>query len=131
MNLSVEDRDAIAEYRIKKANLTLSAIYKVRPLEVWGMIVSQMYFALYYSLSALLIHDGHVTYKPSEVKSQIKQFYVKTGKLSKEDLFLFVQIATLRQDSDYHDFIDANKNDVDFFLPKVEELVEKMASLIK
>lgn len=131
MSLSEEERKAIVAYRIEKARTVMSEIRKVLPMEVWGTIANRMYYALYYAAIALLINDGHTVNTHKGVISLINQYYVKGGLLSKAEGHLFGQVFAFRQGSDYDDFIDATKEDVERLMPQVEILVEKIISLIK
>ena len=129
MSLSQEERDAIVAYRVEKARGALNEIKKVMPLEVWGIIANRMYYALYYAASALLTKDSHPVNTHKGALSLINQYYVRTDILTKEDGHLFGQVFAFRQGSDYDDFIDATKEDIEQLFPKVETLVEKIITL--
>ena len=129
MSLTQEERNAIVAYRVEKARGALDEIRKVMPLEVWGMIANRMYYALYYAVSALLTKDSHPVNTHKGALSLVNQYYVKTGILTKDDGHLFGQVFAFRQGSDYDDFIDATKEDVEQLFPKVEALVEKLIGL--
>lgn len=131
MSLTDEERSAIVAYRVEKARTAISEIKRAMPLEVWGMIANRMYYAIYYAAAALLINDAHIASSHKGVLSQINLHYVQKGLLSKEDGHLFGRIFAFRQGSDYDDFIDASKEDIEKYLPQVESLVEKIISLIK
>ncbi len=130
MSLTDEERRAIVCYRVEKARTALSDIHKIMPMEVWAIIANRMYYALYYAASALLINDAHMVSTHRGVLSQLNQYYVREGLLSKEDGHLFGRIFAFRQGSDYDDFIDASQSEVEQYLPKVESLVDKIVSLI-
>ena len=129
MSLSQEERNAIVAYRTEKASMALDEIKKVMPLEVWSIIANRMYYALYYAVSALLTKDSHPVNTHKGALSLVNQYYVKTDILTKEDGHLFGQVFAFRQGSDYDDFIDATKEDVEQLFPKVEVLVKKIISL--
>ncbi len=131
MSLSDEERLAIVTYRIEKARLAIDEIKRVMPLKVWGMIANRMYYALYYAASALLIHDAHPVSTHKGVISLLNQYYVRTGVLSKEDGNLFGNVFAFRKGSDYDDFIDATEDDINRYLPQVEQLVEKIIAQAK
>lgn len=131
MSLSDEERLAIVTYRIEKARLAIDEIKRVMPLKVWGMIANRMYYALYYAASALLIHDAHPVSTHKGVISLLNQYYVRTGVLSKEDGNLFGNVFAFRKGSDYDDFIDASEDDINRYLPQVEQLVEKIIAQAK
>lgn len=129
MSLSQEERNAIVAYRTEKARMALDEIKKVMPLEVWSIIANRMYYALFYAVSALLTKDSHPVNTHKGALSLVNQYYVKTDILTKEDGHLFGQVFAFRQGSDYDDFIDATKEDVERLFPKVEVLVEKIIAL--
>ncbi len=129
MSLSQEERNAIVAYRTEKARMALDEIKKVMPLEVWSIIANRMYYALYYAVSALLTKDSHPVNTHKGALSLVNQYYVKTDILTKEDGHLFGQVFAFRQGSDYDDFIDATKEDVEQLFPKVEVLVKKIIAL--
>ena len=129
MSLSQEERNAIVAYRTEKARMALDEIKKVMPLEVWGIIANRMYYALFYAVSALLTIDSHPVNTHKGALPLVNQYYVKTDILTKEDGHLFGQVFAFRQGSDYDDFIDATKEDVEQLFPKVEVLVEKIIAL--
>lgn len=130
MSLTDEERSAIVAYRIEKARMAIAEIKRAMPLEVWGMIANRMYYAIYYA-AALLINDAHIASSHKGVLSQLNLHYVQKGLLSKEDGHLFGRIFAFRQGSDYDDFIDASKEDIEKYLPQVERFAEKIISLIK
>lgn len=129
MSLSQEERNAIVAYRTEKARMALDEIKKVMPLEVWSIIANRMYYALFYAVSALLTKDSHPVNTHKGALSLVNQYYVKTDILTKEDGHLFGQVFAFRQGSDYDDFIDATKEDVEQLFPKVEVLVKKIIAL--
>lgn len=131
MSLTDEERRAIVQYRIEKAQNAIEEIKKMMPLKLWATIANRMYYALYYAASALLLNDGHATNTHKGVISLFHLYYVKTEKLSLEDGRLFGNIFSFRQGCDYDDFIDASEKDVNEYFPQVEMLVGKILDLIK
>ena len=130
MSLTDEERYAIVQYRIEKAQNALNDIHKILPMEVWSTIANRMYYALYYAVSAWLIKDGHKVSSHKGVISLYNLYYIKSGILSQDDGSLFGSVFAFRQGSDYDDFIDASEKDVKEYLPQVETLVKKIISLI-
>ena len=130
MSLSDEERRAIVLYRVEKARKAIEDIHKVFPLEVWGIIANRMYYALYYAATALLVQDEHEVGTHKGVISLFNLYYIKTGMLTREDGTLFGNIFAFRKGNDYDDFIDASENEINYYLPRVEALVEKIISFI-
>ena len=90
-----------------------------------------MYYALYYAATALLVQDEHKVGTHKGVISLFNLYYIKTGLLTREDGTLFGNIFAFRKGNDYDDFIDASENEINYYLPRVEALVEKIIALIK
>ena len=131
MSLSDEEREAIVSYRCEKARKATEEIKKIMPLKVWSTVANRMYYALYYAVSALLIHDSHRVSSHKGVISLFNMCYVKTGIMSVADGRLLGNVFSLWKGSDYDDFIDASEEEVLAYFPKVEVLVEKIISQIK
>ena len=60
----------------------------------------------------------------------IGQNYVRTGILSKEDGALIARLQNMRHTGDYDDFMDWTQEDVEPYIAKVEEYVEKIKKVI-
>ena len=60
----------------------------------------------------------------------IGQNYVRTGILSKEDGTLIARLQNMRHTGDYDDFMDWTQEDVEPYIAKVEEYVEKIKKVI-
>lgn len=60
----------------------------------------------------------------------IGQNYVRSGILSKEDGALIARLQNMRHTGDYDDFMDWTQEDVEPYIAKVEEYVEKIKKVI-
>ena len=130
MSLSDEERKAIVDYRIEKANTAMEDVRQAAAIERWSMAANRLYYAIYYAASALLISEGHEAHTHAGVINLVSKIYVTSGALEKEDGRLTRKIFEMRQAADYDDFIDVEKADIDEYLPKVEALVAKIIALI-
>lgn len=59
MSLTYEERKAIVDYRVEKADLAFEEARKVAAIGMWNMAVNRLYYALYYAATALLLSEGH------------------------------------------------------------------------
>ena len=126
MSLDSESRRAVVEYRLERA-------YKTRDVAQQGwynLSANRLYYALWYAGSALLISIGHLVKTHSGMIAQINLHFVKTGILSMDDGALLSQMFSLRQSSDYEDFKQVTKEQLEELEPQTRNLVEKLKSLI-
>lgn len=130
MSLTQDERKAIIDYRIEKAQIAMDEAAKVTTLGLWNIAANRLYYALYYAASALLISDGLSSHTHRGLITQIHLNYVKTEKLTEEDGKLLRRMFTMRHEGDYEDFIDASEDDILSVTPKVKALVKKLTSMI-
>lgn len=130
MSLADKDRNAVVAYRIERAYLTLDEATEVAAQKWYNLSANRLYYALWYIGSALLISIGHPVKTHSGMIAQINLHYVKKGILSFDDGALLSQMFSLRQSSDYEDFKQVTKEQLEELAPKVRELVDKMKNLI-
>lgn len=130
MSLTQDERKAIIDYRIEKAQIAMDEAAKVTTLGLWNIAANRLYYALYYAASALLISDGLSSHTHRGLITQIHLNYVKTENLTEEDGKLLRRMFTMRHEGDYEDFIDASEDDILSVTPKVKALVKKLTSMI-
>ena len=131
MSLDQENRTAIVDYRLEKAESALKDAHFLEDNKRYNLAANRLYYALYYAASALLICKGIPTKTHAGLITQISLHLVKPGILSVEDGKLLKVMFELRQEGDYEDFIEIEKEDIEEYTPKVKALVEKLKHLIK
>ena len=131
MSLNAEDRKSVVKYRVERAYSTLEEAQEVASQGWYNLAANRLYYAIYYVASALLIKNERPVKTHSGLIAQISLHYVKTGILSIDEGALISQMFNLRQSSDYEDFKQVTKENIEELLPKVFELVEKLKSLIE
>ena len=77
MSLSQEERKAVVDYRLEKAESTFIETQKVSTLDLWNNAANRLYYSLYYAATALLIADQH-------------QCHTHSGMLTLMNLFKFL-----------------------------------------
>ena len=130
MSLDAESRRAIVGYRIERAYKTLEEAREVARQGWYNLSANRLYYALWYVGSALLISIGHPVKTHSGMIAQINLHYVKQGILTLEDGALISQMFSLRQSSDYEDFKQVSKEQLDELFPMVSDLIDKLKNLI-
>lgn len=130
MTLIPEDRLSLINYRKERAYATILEAKDVAALRHWNLLANRLYYAVFYAQIALLISQGLNTFSHSGVKQLIGLHYVKTGLLTKDEGKLLGKLFSMRQTGDYEDHYDWEQEDVEPLIPKVEDLVNKIISLI-
>lgn len=129
--LSSEERLALVQYRLEKADETLKEAIDCGSLNHWTLAANRLYYAVYYASSALLIQNEMLTKTHAGVTALIGQKFVADGKLSKEDAQLLARLQTMRHTGDYDDFMEWHKEDVEPLFENVKKYIEKIKTLIK
>ena len=73
-------------YRLQKARETLKDACILAGAGRWNPCVNRLYYACFYAVSALLVRQGLSSSKHAGVRGLFNQYFVKTGKVAKEEL---------------------------------------------
>lgn len=131
MSLDPETRKATVLYRIEKAKSTWDDALFCIDKEMWNMAANRMYYALFHTVSALLIANSIPANTHRGFHIQMNKYLVQDGTMTKEEARLVRHLFDLRHEDDYEDFIDATKEDVMEYLPEAKALIDKLISLNK
>lgn len=107
--MNPEDRITYANLRIKSAYQTYDAAMVLFEAGFWNSSVNRLYYAVFYSVNALLALKGIDTKTHSSVKSQFSQHFVKTGEFDVKYGKLLNQLFDWRQKGDYENLFDFSK----------------------
>ena len=131
MSLDNESRKAMIAYRQEKADVALDDALFLTDAGRYNLAANRLYYALYYAASALLLSKGVATKRHSGLITQMHLNFVKTGILTVEEGSLFKVMFELRHEGDYEDFVDVERADIEEYIPRVKELVEKLKNLVE
>lgn len=120
-------KDDYINYRINKSTEIYDDAILLAANKRWNSCVNRLYYSSYYLASALLYKNDIKAETHNGVKTQFFLKYVKTGLLSKEKGKLYSHLFNWRQETDYADFIDFDKETV---VPLLEE-VKLLNGLLK
>jgi uncharacterized protein len=96
----------LAAYRMHRAKESLAEAIILAENNHWNTVANRLYYAAYYSLSALFILKGIKGITHSGVKIQFHKEFIKTGILDKEMGKLYNNLFNKRHEGDYEDFQD-------------------------
>ena len=78
-------------YRLARAKETYDDAKILADNKKWNSSINRLYYAAYYTISALLLNNGHKTTTHSGVKTNFSLYFIKTGIIEKENLYLSLQ----------------------------------------
>lgn len=79
-----EEKREYIQYRLETARKTFEAASVLAENGLWNSAVNRLYYALFYSINALLYLSDIPAKKHSSVKSQFTLHFVKTGTFGKK-----------------------------------------------
>lgn len=130
MTLTDEERKAIVDYRIERAEASFREAEFVVTGKFWNLAANRLYYAAFYMCEALLLKNKIATSSHAGVIRMMSLHFVRTGLLSKEEGILLSNLFRMRQTGDYNDLTDWSEQEIMPLFPKVKNLLEKLCSLI-
>ncbi len=130
MKEDTENMTAYIRYRLEKAQEVYGAAQVLCDANQWNSAVNRLYYACFYSASALLL-NRHISAKThSGVIGQFSEQIVRSGLVSVEDFRVYAKLLNWRSKGDYNDLYDFCKEDVMPMMPKVRHFIDVVASLV-
>lgn len=124
-------RRDIVVYRCQKAHDLIHDVDVLMEHELWNSAVNRMYYACFHIVSALLILHGLEVKSHMGVRYAFGLHFVKTSLLSSECGRIFSKIYDKRQSSDYDDFREFTKDEVENLYPQTLFLIGEVEKLIQ
>lgn len=131
MNEFDENMTAYVRYRLEKAQEVYQAACVLYDASQWNSVINRLYYACFYSASALLLHR-HISAKShSGVIGQFSEQIVRLGIVSIDEFRVYAKLLNWRSKGDYNDLFDFSKEDVDSMMEPTKHFIDKVASLIE
>jgi len=118
------------KYRLERAWQTFEDAKYLASNKSWNSSMNRLYYACFYSVLALFSKYQIISHKHSGAKTLFSLHFIKTGILDKESGKLFGDLFDLRQKGDYDDLLDFEEEHVIPMIPKVEQFINKIQSLL-
>lgn len=130
MKEDTENMTAYIRYRLEKAQEVYDAAQVLCDANQWNSAVNWLYYACFYSASALLLNK-HISAKThSGVIGQFSEQIVRSGLVSVEDFRVYAKLLNWRSKGDYNDLYDFCREDVMPMMPKVKHFIDVVAGLV-
>lgn len=124
------ERADLIHYRLKRASETLQEIEIHLENGLWNTAINRLYYACYYAATAILLDNDIKASTHSGVRQMLGLHFVKTGKISADLGKVFTDLFDKRHASDYDDFINVTREDVEDLLPPAREFIARIIFLI-
>ncbi len=130
MSLSNEERKTLVSLELKKARETYEEIGVLVAANRWSGAANRLYYAVFHAVAALLIHDGHQASTHKGSHASFNLYYIKTGVLSREYGYLYSQLQTMREESDYNCAYDLEPQELLKRLEPAKQLIDEVEKLV-
>ncbi len=124
-----DDMVALIKYRLEKASNTLNDAQNCFTNATLESTVNRIYYAMFYSVNALLIANGLSSSKHTGVRSLFNREIINKGLIGKSLGKFYGDMFNNRQEGDYKDFVSFNREDVGVWLKDAEKFIENIAKL--
>ena len=129
--MTPEQRFDIVLYRLNSAKSLLSEIRNHIDNGYYNTAMNRMYYACFYAVSSLLLHNEIDGVKSHEgVRQKFGKHFVLTGTVPKEWGRFYSILFNNRTAADYEDFKNFDLATTEEFYPKVCEFIEMIDKLI-
>lgn len=125
-----DEKKSLIAYRLDKAKDTLESANILLREEKMFSAVNRIYYAVFYSVSALLLTKELSSSRHTGVISLFNREFVNKGVVDKKFGRFFSEIYRYRHKGDYKDFVVFEKADVEDWLRKAEEFINEITGLI-
>ena len=119
----------LAKYRLEKAKNTLLDAKNYIGKATLESTVNRIYYAMFYTVNALLITKDLSSSKHSGICALFNKEIVNKGLVKRQLGKFYSDMKDNRQEGDYKDFVKFEKEDVEFWLKKAENFINKIEEL--
>jgi len=130
--MSQQEKEELVRYRFDKGKETLAEAEMQIKNEFWNLAINRLYYACFYSVSALLASIEVYTKTHAGTKQMFGLHFVKTGIIDEYFNKFYTDLFSMRQSGDYEDYCDYLEEDVlELVAPAKEFIIAVDAILYK
>ena len=131
MKLTDIERKTIVGLEYEKSLSFLKQIDDIAAMNFWDTAVNRMYYAIFHAVLALLINDGYKVSTHKGTMSLFGQYYVKTGKFTADEAWLYTELQSLREKSDYNCVYVTTEEEMRPLIEPLKAFIAKVGNMIK
>lgn len=121
----------LPEYRLDKSFGNLDLARSLYKNGTYSFALNRAYYAAFDAIRAVNALDDFDSSKHSGVIAHFNQFHVKTGDFDTSFSSVIRRAARLREKSDYEDFFEPEKDDVEKTILEVEKFIEAVKRFLR
>jgi uncharacterized protein (UPF0332 family) len=125
------DKTELINYRLNRASETLEEAKIAIENKRYLLAANRIYYASFYSVSALAIKHEFKTSKHTQLLSWFNKNFVKNGIIEKRLGKFYLDAFEMRQESDYEDFVVIDKTSIDEKYKLASEFIDRISELVK
>jgi len=126
-----EEIRTFINYRMERSRESLEEAEILLEKGYTNTFVNRLYYACFYSVSALLLIKNYSSSKHSGIKALFEQYFVKTGDIAKDYAALYNKLYRNRQKGDYADLVRFDVNEVRPWFDETKKFVEVIEEILK
>jgi len=119
----------IIKYRLERAAESLSDAEKLLESGSLHSTVNRIYYAMFYSVTALLLTKNLSSSKHSGIRALFNREFINKGEANKDLGRFYSEIFEKRQKSDYKDFIEFPKKEVEEWFATAVDFIKDIREL--
>ena len=128
--MTVKNKQDYINYRIQRAEETLSEIDKLVGIGLYNTATNRLYYACFYAVIALLLKHDVQSKTHAGTLRMFNEHFVKTGLINRNLAKTYSYLFDNRLKGDYHDFFNPTKEDIEAYYPDAHKLVEEIKKLL-
>jgi uncharacterized protein (UPF0332 family) len=128
--MSTPGKEEIINIKIQKAEDTLLSAKKLLEDGFLHGAVNRIYYACYYTSTALLYHIEVYTKSHTGVQQMLSLHFIKNGILDKSHGQFYSLLFSSRQAADYDDFIEIDEDEIKEMYASAVHFIESCKKLL-
>ena len=124
------ERAELIRYRLARAAESVAEAKLLLANDHVRTAVNRLYYACFYSVSALLLTEGHSSPKHSGVRALFDRLWIAPGRVSKDLGRFYRHLFDSRQKGDYADLVTFDAAEVKSWANETSVFVEQISKVV-
>jgi uncharacterized protein (UPF0332 family) len=125
-----EQKQDLIQYRFVNAQKTLAEVDVLIQNNLCNTAVNRLYYACFYAVSALLLHNDINTRTHTGAIQMFGQHFINKGIITEAAGNFYTKVFTMRRKCDYEDFIDYDREDVLILIEPAHDLINQIRKVL-
>ena len=130
MSLSIDERNALVNLELEKAEQTFEEIEILSESNHWNGAANRLYYAVFHAVNALFLHNGLEVHTHRGSHAVFGLNYIKTGVFPKEYGRLYSALQTMREESDYNCVYSVSQQEIEDGIEPAKQFIAAIKEYI-